>query len=112
IALRCAQETEKSSAYISELAIRDRTRKELSSTDYVSLRWRIDFIKPDQYHVTQKAWSGRPDYVYDEWVTLAAEHYDNVGVWVKSAEGSSLGSPQNRGVDWNESESVPHCSGS
>ena len=89
IALRCAQETEKSSGYISELAIRDRTRKELSSTDYVSLMWRIDFIKPDQYHVTQKAWSGRPDYVYDEWVTLGAEHHDNVGLWVKSPQGSS-----------------------
>jgi len=51
--------------------------------------WRIDFIKPDQYHVTQRAWSGRPDYVYDEWVALGAEHYDNVGLWVKSPQGSS-----------------------
>ncbi len=84
IALRCAQETEKAPSYISELAIRDRTQKELASRDYVRLAWRIDFVRPDRYHVIQKGWGGGPDYVYDEWVTLGSEHYDNVGVWMKS----------------------------
>jgi hypothetical protein len=84
IALRCAQETEKASAYISELAIRDRTQKELQSRDYVSLMWRIDFVKPDRYHVIQKGWGGGADYFYDEWVTLGSEHYDNAGFWMKS----------------------------
>jgi len=84
IALRCVQETAKAPAYASELIVRDRTQKELASRDYVTLVWRIDFVKPDRYHVNQKGWSGGPDYVYDEWVTLGSEHYDNAGLWMKS----------------------------
>src|SRR5262249_15802441 len=90
IALRCAQETEKAPPYISELTIRDRTQKELASSDYARLGFQIDFVKPDQYHVIQKAWSGRPDYDYDEWVTLGSEHYDNVVVsWMKTPKVNS-----------------------
>ena len=82
IGLRCADETEKPPAYISELVLIDRTRKELASKDYIGLAWRLDFAKPDRYHVNQKGWGGQ-DYEYDEWVTIGSEHYNNVGLWVK-----------------------------
>jgi hypothetical protein len=77
--LRCARESEQVQTYSSYVQLRDRSKKELASNDYVGVRWSFDSVRPDRYHVVQT--SG--DYV-DEWITMGVEHFDSLGfAWVK-----------------------------
>lgn len=43
----------------------------------------LEAIRPDRFHVQQSAWMDERE-VYDEWITLGEDHYDNVGAWGKS----------------------------
>lgn len=45
--------------------------------------WKIDFVRPDRYHVLQVMWEKQwPDGVVDEWISVGGEEYQNVAGWV------------------------------
>ena len=45
-----------------------------------TVEWRTDFVGPDYFHVKQAVRESR---VFDEWVTLGAEHYLRPALWLR-----------------------------
>ena len=82
-AFRCVEVTEEVATYRSRLIIRDLTQEDLKPRDYVSIKWEIDFARPDSYHVTQVAY---PYGELDEWVSIGQEHYQGIGLWAELPE--------------------------
>jgi tetratricopeptide (TPR) repeat protein len=80
---RCVEVTEEAATYQSRLIIRDLTQEDLKPKDYVSIKWEIDFARPDSYHVTQVAY---PWGELDEWVSIGQEHYQGIGLWAELPE--------------------------
>jgi len=84
LAKKFAKTTDKKRSYRSELAVIDRANSELQSKDFLTLHWAMDYLAPDRYHVMQMGWEQQGhEYVYDEWIDLKAEHFDNAGFWAK-----------------------------
>ena len=72
----CVEETKNARSYCGYTLVRDRTRKSLRGRDYVSLAWRLDFMRPDKYHVRQAVLlEDLSDVIFDEWITIGKEHY-------------------------------------
>ncbi len=46
--------------------------------------WIVDAVEPDAMHVTQTGWGGN-QYLYDEWIIIREDEYDNTGLWMKAA---------------------------
>jgi len=90
---RCARESEQAQTYSSYAQRRDRSKKELASSDYVVIKWYFDFVRPDQYHVVQAVSS--PDFL-DEWITTGTGQFDSLGFdWFKEGpEQKGIGRPE------------------
>ena len=87
IAIESQKLTQKTKSYCSRTVFRDPTVESLEPRDYIILQWRLDFVHPDRYHVTQEAWDGERGEVSDEWVTIGREHYQNAGAWSRTDDG-------------------------
>lgn len=86
--LRSLELTEQARTYCSRTVIKDFTRESLVTRDHILMQWRLDFVRPDRWHITQEAWDaelGKP--VLDEWVTIGRENYRNSGPWVPKEDG-------------------------
>jgi hypothetical protein len=94
IAALCAQESSLVRSYFTEVLLRDRKIEELESKGYISVDWKVEYVRPGKYHVLQSTWS-RLGYQYDEWIAIGPELYESVGEWKKK--------PENTRADWNES---------
>ena len=92
-AVHCAEETELVLGYRCEVLLRDRTISELKDRAFISVDWKVEYARPDKYHVLQSTW-GRFGYQYDEWVSVGTELHENVGQWTKM--------PENTRAEWNE----------
>jgi hypothetical protein len=44
------------------------------------VRYTLETVRPDRFHVLQVGWMDKRE-VYDEWITIGEDHFDNVGVW-------------------------------
>lgn len=88
-ALRCVEVTRQARAYCSRLIVRDLTRENLKPGDY-SIQWRVDFVQPARYHVTQSAWDDELGELFDEWVSIGKEHYQNAGLWIQVDDEESM----------------------
>jgi len=71
---QCIEETGALDSYCAWKTFRDPT----SERDYEQ-QWRLDFVKPDRFHVKQALWGETK--VFDEWVTVGDQHYRNAGLW-------------------------------
>ena len=40
----------------------------------------------DRWHVTQEAWVPKMGMLYDEWVSIGKENYQNAGLWIHSED--------------------------
>jgi hypothetical protein len=87
IAIESQKLTQETKSYCSRTVFRDPTVESLAARDYIVLQWRLDFVHPDRYHVTQHAWDGELGEVSDEWVTVGREHYQNAGLWSRTDDG-------------------------
>jgi len=76
VALQCIEVTGAARSYCSLQIFRDPT----SERDY-DIEWRLDFVKPDRFHVSQVMWNGD----LDEWVIVGEEHYQNAAEWFKTS---------------------------
>lgn len=77
-------------SYRSELLLLDQLTPELQTHGQVSLHWVLDYQAPDRYHVLQRGWDTKGhQYVYDEWIDLKDEHYDNAGLWMRGPQDSN-----------------------
>jgi tetratricopeptide (TPR) repeat protein len=86
--LRSLELTEQARTYCSRTVVKDLTKESLVTRDHILMQWRLDFVRPDRWHITQEAWDGdlgKP--VLDEWVTIGRENYRNSGPWVPKEDG-------------------------
>jgi len=64
------------------------------------MEWRLDFLAPDRFHVRQAAPAkvfGMPEdqpadqeMLFDEWVSIGTDHYQNMGLWVEVEDSDSI----------------------
>lgn len=87
--LTCVEVTRQARAYCSRLIVKDLSRKNPTPRDY-AIQLRIDFAKPDKYHVTQAAWDDELGELFDEWVSIGKEHYQNAGLWIQVDDEESM----------------------
>jgi len=74
IVLKCVEATGAAHAYCACQIYRDPT----SERDY-EIKWRLDLVKPDRFHVSQEVW----DSDFDEWVIEGDQHYRFGGLWTQ-----------------------------
>jgi len=87
----CIQKTRRAHSYCSYSLVRDRSRAELKSRDYVYLGWRLDFSCPDKYHVRQAFLpEDVSDVLLDEWIAIGNEYYTCLPVWLRADNGADL----------------------
>lgn len=79
---RSVELTKEAETYCALSIIKDFTVESLKEKDYVGIRWRLDFVHPDRFHVTQE--SGED---FDSWVSIGKENYQNIGVWIRTEDG-------------------------
>jgi hypothetical protein len=85
IAQRCIEATEKAGTYRSRLVVRDLSEEALKARNHLVCDWQVSFARPDSYRVNQAAWDEGLGEVFDEWITIGTEHYQNVGFWLKAS---------------------------
>jgi len=72
----CVEQQERIRSYSSYTLVRNKARKSLRGRDFVYLAWRLDFVRPDDFHVRQAyLLDDLSDVLLDEWITLGKEHY-------------------------------------
>lgn len=87
--LTCVEVSKQARTYCSRLIVKDLSRKNPTPRDY-AIQLRVDFAKPDKYHVTQAAWDDELGELFDEWVSIGKEHYKNTGMWVQVDDEESM----------------------
>src|SRR5712691_3294664 len=76
----CRNRTQSVRSYRSQAVIRDAGAP---PTMEGPLQYVVEAIRPDRFHIWQTSWMDKRE-VYDEWISLGEEHYDNVGLWGRS----------------------------
>jgi hypothetical protein len=79
--------TKDTKSYCARTVIKDLSAEDLGARDYIVSKWRLDFVSPDRYHITQKLWDVELGELYDEWVTIGRENYQNAGLWGRTEDG-------------------------
>jgi len=83
IARGSVQRTSEARAYCSRTLLKDFTDSTPKPKDHILIRWRLDFVKPDRWHVIQEAWEAGGT-LYDQYIIVGSETYQNVGMWVQA----------------------------
>ena len=78
---RAVAATRSASCYRSRLVGIDLIHRVAQEGDFV---WELEFVKPDRYHVFQTSWMDGIGAVYDRWITIGDDHYQDVGLWLKA----------------------------
>jgi hypothetical protein len=77
--------TVKARGYCSRKQFRVLTEPKLKDQAYIEQWWRLDYVSPDRWHVTQGVWEQTEnDYATDEWVSIGATTFQNAGLWFKN----------------------------
>lgn len=91
LARRCADATERAGSYASVIVFDDVDRPELAATSYAVMVWLAEYAEPDRYLAYQQMWDdSRGSYVFDEWIDIGTDHYDNMSVWLQSTGGNPI----------------------
>ena len=83
---RSLERTSEAKAYCSRTVFKDLTDKTPTPKDHIFTRCRLDFVRPDRWHVTQEMWEPEQT-LADEWITIGSENYQNEGVWFRTEDG-------------------------
>lgn len=81
IALESQKLTQEAKSYCSQTVVKDLTAENPGPKDHIVGKWRLDFVNPDRYHISQELWDVELGDIYDEWVTIGRETYQNAGLW-------------------------------
>jgi hypothetical protein len=87
IALESLKLTKDTKSYCSRTVIKDLSAEDLGPRDYIVSKLRLDFVSPDRFHITQELWDVELGELYDEWVTIGRENYQNAGLWYCTEDG-------------------------
>ena len=82
---RSLELAKQASTYCSVKLVKDLRDGGLKDKDYVAMRWRVDFVKPDRYHVTQTVWDAGQS-LRDHWVSVGKENYQDIGLWMRTKD--------------------------
>jgi hypothetical protein len=87
IALESQKLTQEAKSYCSQTVVKDLTAENPGPKDHIVGKWRLDFVNPDRYHISQELWDVELGDIYDEWVTIGRENYQNSGLWSRTEDG-------------------------
>jgi hypothetical protein len=87
IALESQKLTQEAKSYCSQTVVKDLTAENPGPKDHIVGKWRLDFVNPDRYHISQELWDVELGDIYDEWVTIGRENYQNAGLWSRTEDG-------------------------
>ncbi len=66
----------------------DYTFEGLSKRDFVALYRRLDYVKPDRYHVSRDLWNNEQAGLRDQWIYIGKKYYESIGgAWVSPEVG-------------------------
>ena len=83
---RSLELAKQASAYCSVTLLKDVRDGRLKDRDYVVTRWRVDFVRPNRYHITQQAWDMQQGDLLDHWVSIGKENYQDAGLWMRTED--------------------------
>jgi len=76
---KCQETTSRARSYCSRIRVDD-----ISGRQTVS-QWRIDFVRPDRWFVSQEVLEPHGT-VYDQWISISSDTFHNVGFWTQAEE--------------------------
>jgi len=79
---QCINSVQASRSYSGRTFIRDLTANDLKKYRYICQEWRFDYSAPNAIHVSQKFMDIELGWLYDEWITINEDHYQNAGIWM------------------------------
>jgi len=82
IASRSVELTSEAKTYCSLTVLKDLSEEPRKAEDFVKIHWRLDFVRPDRFHVAQTAGGD-----FDQWVTIGKQNYQNSGLWIQTEDG-------------------------
>ncbi len=98
---RAIEKARNAESYCSQYVVRDFALTQLKDHDFAAYGARIDYTAPDRYHVTQQAWLDTGSkYVFDEWVSVGDDNFQNSGLWFRTRDG--VNGAQNRKLSLRE----------
>jgi hypothetical protein len=74
----CLERMLEVNSYCSRSIIEDLSAKK------IVMQWRVDFVAPDRWHVTQEAEDRELGILMDEWVSIGDQNYQNSGMWFET----------------------------
>jgi len=84
---RSLKKTEKVKTYCACIIVRDSTVEGRPPGEDIATQWRLDFAHPNRWHVSQAGWDVEMGMLFDEWVTIGTENYQNAGLWSRTKDG-------------------------
>lgn len=79
VSRRCLETTSRARSYCS------RIREDDISRNQTLAQWRIDFVRPDRWFVSQEVLE--PDgTIYDQWISIGSDEFHNAGFWMQTNE--------------------------
>ncbi len=67
---RSAELSWEAKTYCALTVVKDFTEEGLKEKDYTVMKWCLDFVRPDRFHITQEMWDRELGDLYDQWVTI------------------------------------------
>ncbi len=84
---RSAELSWEAETYCALTVVKDFSEEGLKEKDYTVMKWRLDFVRPDRFHITQELWDCELGDLYDQWVTIGKDNYQNAGLWFHDEDG-------------------------
>jgi hypothetical protein len=78
IRLECLERMTRVNSYCSRSIIEGLSPKK------IVMQWRVDFVAPERWHVTQEAEDRELGTLMDEWVSIGDQNYQNAGMWFRT----------------------------
>lgn len=85
---RCRDATRATRTCCAWIVHRDPNNEQLSVQGYLLNCWWIDFERPDSFLVTQQTWDKKLGNLFDQWVSVGDDTYQNAGFWLRGEKGA------------------------
>ena len=86
VRLACLKKMYKTKSYCSRMVLQDFLNDKLSAPDFIWANFRVDYVGPDRWHVTQQGVDRDARVVWDGWISIGSRNYQHIGMWVQTAD--------------------------
>ena len=82
--LACLRNMYKVKTYCSRTIVQDLANSKLADRHFMQFAWRLDFAEPDGWHITQQSIAVDGPDLWDEWISVRGDNFQNMGLWVQT----------------------------